>query len=195
MLVAQSSVLTMNDPNPNQTELDSACSIFLSADESHRVLETSSGFVDLFGFSTCELQRSLRRMTGPQTDTKTFPDFIQSCSHSGFPEIPITLYRKDGYEVHCLLRRVERLFEGSAAICLCFIQLDRRHGCSAWDIDHDQIRLNVASPAASLAWNGTTAVQNETSGNVPPIDRAVLLHMKAIERSKKIKDDQLPGCS
>jgi hypothetical protein len=184
MLVAQSANATNSDPNQL---VHSECSLYLSADEPHGVLDMSSGFLDLFGFTTAELQRSLRRLSGPQTDMKGFNQFISnSCSHGEPSDISLTFYRKDGYEVHCRLQGGMSVFKGSKSIHLRFEKLDQRHGCCAWSADEDQF-TSVPKPSD----NGLELCPTdsgsfpEDSSSLHQIDRAVLLHMKYIERARK----------
>lgn len=165
--------------------------LYLACEIPHRVLASSPEFEALLGFRTEELaQRSLRNITGPNTDTKNFQSSISSCARGLRSEKFFSFYRKDGHEVPCFLQIYLSEYNGERAIKVDFnpfgVQIEsREHADCPSRLEkqaceqHDCNSLSARLATSTSGWSDRSDSSEFSASNHDAVDPAVILHMKA----------------
>ena len=165
------------------SEIKSIPSILLASDGPHRILSMSLSFEDMFGFNIQDLQRSLRCVMGPKTDSKGFQTFIRMCPTHERKEF--VFYRKDGNEIPCSVQIYALEHNGTSAIRLEFDpSTAHRH--------RDDAELPPANagpdiPASISTMPSERCFTAQHHGVSPEdVDPAVLIHMTAVQRAVQV---------
>ena len=78
--------------------------LYFTSEKPYIVQSASSEFEETFAFKFEEVQKSLRSLNGPKTNTAEFQLLMSKCAQGQRSEQVFTFYRKDGHEVTRLLQ-------------------------------------------------------------------------------------------
>jgi hypothetical protein len=152
------------------------CVLLLSTDTPRRVISINSKFENVFGFKINGMQRSLRVITGPKTDTRSLNDVLDSTSEHQSCTCSLIFYEKSGDEVLCTVRSKYERYEG-----LFVISLDFETSASIQK-SHDEQNLGERHCKEKFELTDNL-ISEPCFSSEPSIDSSVFIHMQAVKRA------------
>jgi hypothetical protein len=150
-------------------------SLFLTILESSpdRAYSPSEDMLKLFGFKKEQLQRSLKQIFGPYTNSKNFTEFLKTAFAGLECADYFTFYKRNGDELGCHARASLTEVEGIRAVRL---SLQVTGGS-----DHSPCSVGFLETTCSPCRNRVQAFADiDKATTLPEIDNAVIIHMKAV---------------
>jgi hypothetical protein len=142
--------------------------------EPDRAFCANAELVTLFGFKPEQLQRSLKIISGPLTDMKSFMDLRKRAFSGQETECLFTFYKRNGDETACQVQASPIMIEGSRAIRLSMLVVSRQTGLTNICLEPPIGKCfceSKSDPFLFLNLDDPTPTE---------IDPAVMIHIRAV---------------
>jgi hypothetical protein len=186
--ISSDASLTVHRPN------EQARSAVISADYPYRVFQQTPEFSKMFGFKESEHGLvSLRILFGPDTDLAKLKAMVSNIIRSGEHEDWFTFYKKNGDDLKTLLRGNLIQFDGRNACQLNFEGLifeagnDLPSSASKSDLGPEPNYVKSFAAAQNKVQHIWSPYSPTSVPSFVGMDRAVLLHIKAIRKAAASK--------